>query len=207
MSDSEIHYNKLTENIQGVESNEKLEENYNNQTKSNEKFLFVFSPDHTAQEFCCGCSLKTGAFIISILQIISSLSSFTTALNLGSNFTLLTSGLVFLAYFSAGWLAYLSSINKDYKNCYTAYIIYAVIFLINLMDSLIISLLIFTGLYHPFYDLNCIRAFLLYMTSNIIVNTIQLYFVWIIYSFAISLKEKNEYVMLKTLCEREEKLI
>ena len=206
MADSEIHYNKLSENIEGVMSDKKFPENYN-ETKSNEKFLFVFSPDDTAKEFCCGYSLKSGAILICILQIISSLSSFITAVNIGSNFTLLISGLLFLSYFSAGLLAYLSSLNKDYKNCYTAYLIYSVIFLINLTDSLIISLLIFTGLYNPFYDLNCIRAFLLYVTSCIIVNTIQLYFVWIIYSFAISLKEKNEYVMVKTLRGQDEKLI
>jgi len=207
MADSQIHYNKLVENKEGVKSKENFQDNHN-ETKFNEKFLFLFSPKYTALVSCCGCSLESGAFLISILQIISSLSSFTAGLNTDSNFKILINGLLFLSYFTAGLLIYLSSINKDFKNCFSAYLIYVIIFLINVMDSLVISLLILVGLHNPFYDINSKRAFLLYVSMSIIFNTIQLYFVWIIYSYAISLKkENNDYILIKTICEKDENLI
>jgi hypothetical protein len=193
---SNIDYNKLQDG-----------NNYENTNK----FLFVFTPGFTAHESCCGCSVKTGAQIISIFYIISSLTNFFSSFNSYSDWSVFLSGMIFLIYFTAGVCIFLSSMNQNYRHCYNAYLIYGILFIINFLDSVVISLLIFTRLYNPIQGFSHLKSGFYYMITSVFVLSLQLYFVWIIYSYAIELKEKSKSVPINTLEEpfrkREEEQI
>lgn len=177
----------------------KLEDgnNYDN----NNKFLFFFNPGYFAKESCCGCTVKTGAQIISIFYVVSSLSNFFSSFESYSDMSIFISGVIFLIYFTAAVCIFLSSMSQNYSHSYTAYLIYAVIFLMNLLNSVIMSLLILLGLYSPMPGFSQIKIGFYYLITSLLVLTIQLYFVWIVYSFAIDLKEKAKTVPIFTLEE------
>lgn len=154
-----------------------------------EKFLFFVTPSFLAQDACCGSSLKTGTQIISLIFLVASLSNFFSALRYGSYWAIVISGIMLLLYFLACMMIFYSSMNYDYSSAYTAYLIYAVIFLLSLLDTIVMFFMMITRYYKPF-GYHYIRGSLGYLVASIIVLTVQLYMVWIVFSYAVHLKYK-----------------
>jgi hypothetical protein len=172
-----------------VEYNRIQDQNIRDSLSNEDKFLFLIKPDFTAKESICGCSLRTGSIIISILIMISNFSNFMESLQFESDSKVLINGLICLVYFSACVLIFISSMNNNYKHCFFAYIIYAISFIFNLLDTIIMTFLIFLGFYNPLRGLDFFRAGFVYLLSSLLILTIYLYFVWIIYSYYILLKD------------------
>lgn len=165
------------------------DENIRDSFSDEDKFLFLIKPDFTAKESICGCSLRTGSIIIAILIMISNFSNFMVSLQFESDSKVLINGLIFLVYFSACVLIIISSMNNNYKHCFYAYLIYAISFILNLLDTIIMTLLIFLGFFNPMRGLDFFRAGFLYLLSSMLILAIYLYFVWIIFSYYILLKD------------------
>jgi len=154
-----------------------------------ERFLFFITPNFLAQDACCGCSLKTGSQIISLIFLIASLSNFFSALRYGSLWTIILSGLMLFLYFTACLLVFYSSMNYEFTPAYTAYVIYGLIFLLSLIDTIVILILLITRVYKPFGD-HYLKGSLGYLVASIVILSIQLYMIWIVYSYAVHLKYK-----------------
>jgi hypothetical protein len=159
-----------------------------------DKFLFFVTPSFLAQDACCGCSLKTGTQIISLIFLVASLSNFFTALRYGSIWSILITGIMLLLYFTACLMIFYSSMNYNYTAAYTAYLIYAVIFMLSLVDTVVMFLMMIFREYKPFGP-HYVRGILGYLVASIVILSIQLYMVWIVYSYAVHLKYKAHQIV------------
>jgi hypothetical protein len=160
-----------------------------NWNPTHESFLFVFAPHDIAKEACCGCSLKTGVQIISLFYIVSNFSSFINTISSPHLLPFILSGIGFALYLIGGICLINSTMSYSYKNAYTGYFIYTILFLINLIDSIIVGLLLFSGYYGK--DVDYVQAGLIYCIAIIIVVAIHVYLLWIIFSFTVHLKHKR----------------
>lgn len=158
---------------------------------TNEAFLFFHHPKELARESACGCSLRTGVQIIAVIFLASTLTNLTAALRGGSLLSLVISGLTFSLYLVAGICLLSSTFSYNYQHANTATVIYSVIFLVNLVDNIIIAILIFLGVYAPFNTPDNISSGLVFSLAAAIVLGIHLYFVWIIFSYTVHLKNKR----------------
>ena len=156
-----------------------------------DKFLFYFQPNDLAIDCCCGCSLKTGVQIIAIIFIIGALSNFFAALKMTSVTDLVISSISFLLYFAAGVCILYSSMTFNFVYARTGYYIYAVIFIISLLDNVIVLLFIFSGNYRPLGKESAFRTGLIFLSAILITASINLYMVWIIFCYSIHLKHKR----------------
>lgn len=170
-------------------SNPTRQEELSNPDK--DKFLFITDADKLALDCCCGCSLRTGVQIISLLFITGSMSNFFTAIRMHSAIGLFTSGFLFITYFFAGVCTLYSTMIHDYSYAYKGYFVYSVIFLYNVLEALVVSLLILTANYKALEGLDRTMATLIYLIAAGIVLSIHLYMLWIIFSYSIHLKHKR----------------
>jgi hypothetical protein len=156
-----------------------------------DKFLFFMEPNKLAVDCCCGCSLKTGVQIIAILYITAALSNFFTTIKMATLTDIAFSGFSFLLYFIAGVSILYSTMTFDFIYAHTGYFIYAVIFIVMLVDNLIVLILIFAGIYKPLGSTDQFRTGLLFLSAILITMAIQLYMVWIVFCYSIHLKHKR----------------
>lgn len=154
-----------------------------------EKFLFLMTPNFLAQDACCGCSLRSGAQIVSLIFVLASLSNLFSALRYGTVWSLTISAVLFLLYFLSCIMIFYSSMNFNHSYAYSAYLIYAFLFLLSVIDAIVMFFLIITNHFKPI-DNKYIRGGLAYLVVSIVVLSVQLYMIWIVYSFAIHLKYK-----------------
>jgi hypothetical protein len=156
-----------------------------------DKFLFYFTPEDIAVDCCCGCSLKTGVQIIAIIFIFGALSNLFAALRMTSYIDLIVTTLSFFLYFAAGVCVLYSSMTFNFVYAYTGYFIYAIIFLISLLDNIIVLLLIFSDMYKPLGNEPPFKTGLIFLSAILITVSINLYMVWIIFSYSVHLKHKR----------------
>jgi hypothetical protein len=156
-----------------------------------DKFLFYFTPEDITVDCCCGCSLKTGVQIIAIIFIFGALSNLFAALRMTSYIDLIVTTLSFFLYFAAGVCVLYSSMTFNFVYAYTGYFIYAIIFLISLLDNIIVLLLIFSGMYKPLGNEPPFKTGLIFLSAILITVSINLYMVWIIFSYSVHLKHKR----------------
>lgn len=156
-----------------------------------DKFLFYFTPEDIAIDCCCGCSLKTGVQIIAIIFIFASLSSLFTALKMTSLIDVIVTTLSFFLFFAAGVCVLYSTMTFNFIYAYTGYFIYAIIFIISLLDNIIVLLLIFSGIFKPLGNESAFKTGLIFLSAILITVSINLYMVWIIFSYSVHLKHKR----------------
>ncbi len=163
----------------------------NSTNPDKDKFLFYFEPDTLAIDCCCGCSLKTGVLIIAILFVTASMSKFFSALHMFSLFDMMLSGLLFLLYFTAGVCILYSSMTFNFVYAHTGYFIYAIIFLFYVFDNLLLLILVISGIYKPMPTENLFVTGLVLLCAMLITISLQLYMVWIIFSYSVHIKHKR----------------
>lgn len=178
------------------EESASLIKNFNNNTEK-EKFLFFFTPDKVDFEFLCGCSLHTGAKVISILFIINSLFGiFFSGFN--KSVLLILSGLAFsIGYLVSGIFLYKSTITFEYSDAYFGYAVYAGIWIVELILTLSKLILIFFRIYNPFDEkTNFFIQFITYLASEFFSKIIALYFVWIVFCYSVNIKLNRKKLIL-----------
>ena len=151
-------------------------------------FLFFFRMNNLARRSGCGCSLKTGVEIISIIQLIYYFLDF-TGINLliGTTFRLFQ----YIYYFciilvTIGSFNLLLSCNSKSLNLgYYGYIFYSIEFYLSIM-------LYFVWIVNKFYEIYFISSMglsvsLMYLIIILlyfgIIITCKLYFLWIVFSY------------------------
>jgi hypothetical protein len=159
-----------------------------------EKFIFFMTPNFLAQDACCGCSLKSGAQIVSLIFLLASISNLFSALRHGTVWSITISGVLFLLYFLSCLMIFYSSMNFNHTYAYSAYLIYASVFLLSVIDAIFMFFLIITNHFKPI-DYHYIRGGLAYLVASVVILSIQLYMIWIVYSFAIHLKYKAIHIV------------
>jgi hypothetical protein len=167
----------------------------NSSNPDKDKFLFFFEPEVMAVDCCCGCSLKTGVQIIAILFVFASLSKFFSSLHMSSFLEIFLSGLLFLLYFTAGVCILYSSMTFNFIYAHTAYFIYAIIFFFYLVDDLLLVIMVFSGISTPMPSENIFVTGIVLLCAILITLSIQLYMIWIVFSYSIHTKHKRYHLV------------
>ena len=99
--------------------------------------------------------------------------------------------LSFILYLTAGFYIFYSTMNFNYTYSNKAYLIYAIIFLVSLIDNILFFFMILSGNFKPLGEQDRIRTALIFLAAVLISMAIQLYLLWIVFSYSIHLKHKR----------------
>ena len=170
---------------------------YNNpDVPSKDRFLFLFKLDWLANQFLCGCSLRIGVQIISIVFLAASMSKFFNVFPHDNLRKTVTAAIIFLIYFIAGYCFIYSSIYYNEQYAYSGLVIYTLIFYYIVLDNLLYIFFISFGILNPSGALKCLMDVVLLTIGLGILLLFHLYFIWVCYSYWIHLKHRN-YELIK----------
>lgn len=164
---------------------------------TNEKFLFAIPVESIALQSACGCSLKTGCQIIAVLFLLSAVTNLFGAFAFYSLISTIMSLFYFSVFFIAGYYLLYSTWTFIPKQAYVAYFIYAIIFIWNFIEFILIILMIILGFYYPYgvTNLSTFQIILLYSITVSIYLAIHLYLIWIIFSFYVHILNNREHLV------------
>lgn len=153
-----------------------------------EKFLLIFEPRQVVNQACCCCTLKNGIKCLSIFFLFSSGSCFIDSLKTGSILLSLTSIIYSILYVVSAFYLFVSVVNLKEIYAKVAYICYEIIILFQIALFLIYLVLIIFGAYKPFQNNeNVILVLIAFIISFAIIISLDIYFLWIIFSFRVLL--------------------
>lgn len=153
-----------------------------------EKFLLIFEPKQVENRACCCCTLKNGIKCLSIFFLFSSGSCFIDSLKTGSILLSLTSIIYSILYVVSAFYLFVSVVNLKEIYAKVAYICYEIIILFQITLFLIYLVLIIFGAYKPFQNNeNVILVLIAFIISFGIIISLDIYFLWIIFSFRVLL--------------------
>jgi len=158
---------------------------------SKERFLFLFKIDYLANQFLCGCSLRLGIQIISLVFLVASISKFFKVLHYDNLMKTILTGLLFLIYFIAGYCLIYSTIYNNPKYAYIGLAIYTVIFYIILFDNLLYIFINLFGILNPFDAIELFKDIIIFTFALAFFLLFHLYFLWVCYSYWLHLKNGN----------------
>lgn len=181
-----------------------------------EKFMFFFKLRTTAKEFCCGCRLKTGNLIISVIFIIFLLISFYSVFST-TNFSGISRIILTLMFIIINLnllvsciLILISTIRFDAKLAYYGYFINSASFYFEMLTFFTYMLLIVfrvveigNGQIEDYGVFSYIFVFLMFTVFFILLIFFRVYILWINYSFLIYLA-KGEYAFLEGSLEESD---
>ena len=154
---------------------------------SDDKFLFVFSPE--VEEDClCGLSQKMTVRIISIIALLSAITSFLSALGKSELLDMIID-IIFSAIFIAiAFFSFYSTINLKYEYANVGYLCYSILWIISFFCYCYKSLKILFAFLNIFGK-DFLTEGISYIFTQGIILAIYLYFIWILYCFTINLKK------------------
>ena len=153
-----------------------------------DKFLFVFTPTKTDDECIFKIPLNIGVRVISIVLLISSLLEFLDALGKNEIWDLIIDVFFSVFFLVIAFFSFMSTINNNYDYSNVSYIVYALIYIIKVIEYIAKSVLIILGLVNPFGDSFFELKGIWYIIGEGVYLFILLYFIWIIYCFRHHLK-------------------
>lgn len=163
----------------------------NSDIPSKNRFLFLFRLDWLANQFLCGCSLRLGVQIISIVFLAASMSKFFNVFPHDNLRKTVTAAIIFLVYFIAGYCFIYSSVYFNAEYAYIGLVIYTLIFYYIVLDNLLFIFFVSFGVLNPFGAVKSILNIIMLTAGLVILLLFHLYFLWICYSYWIHLKNKN----------------
>ena len=156
---------------------------------SDEKFLFLFSPE-VKDDCIFGLNLILVVRIISIIELLLSITSFISIFTENSFFEIIIDICSTILFLIIAFYLFYSTINLKYEYGYISYIIYSVFWIISFLYycyKSIITLFSFLNIFGSDF-----------LTDNIvnilyegIILAIYLYFIWAIYCYIINLKRRK----------------
>lgn len=168
----------------------------NNNNPDRDKFFFIFTPLTVDIECCCCFSLRTGMKILSFFFILLAAfilySTPSAQSNLMAIIYLIFTGLFLIISISL----YLSTNSFHYHHVYLAYVIFELIILLNAVEDICGVIMIYLGVivspiappvylnYFPFVIIS-------FILLCIITIWIEIYMLWLIYSYMIHLKHNR----------------
>ena len=172
-------------------SNQPEVSNSSNSNLSIENFLFVFTPVKPDTKCLCDISLKIGVRIISILVILGSYALFMEALYQNDWFDLIWDIIATITLLVIGVYTFISTINLKYDYAMVGNVTFSILFMIKLLKCLIEGALMLLSFINPFGEDFFHVKTVLYLLGEGIGLVIDLYFIWVVYCFMISLKNKE----------------
>lgn len=153
-----------------------------------EKFLLIFEPKQVENRVCCCCTLRNGIKCLSVFFLFSSGSCFIDSLKTGSKIWSLTSILYSVLYVVSAFYLFVSVVNLKEIYAKVAYVCYEIIILFQIALFFIFMILIILGAYKPFQNNeNVILVLVGFTISFAIIISLDIYFLWIIFSFRVLL--------------------
>lgn len=157
---------------------------------SKENFLFVFKPTKPDEECLCSLSLKNGVRIIGILVLVGSFGIFTGSFNHLDWFDTIWDLLLTIAFLIIGIYSILSTINMKIEYATIGCIAYSIVFYCNLIKCILEGALMLLSFINPFGEDFFRVKTVLYLLGEGIGLIVDIYLIWIVYCFMISLKKK-----------------
>jgi hypothetical protein len=165
----------------------------NRANPSNERFLFCITPTSLAMAAPCGCSLRTGAQLVALTFMISTIMPFIKAFQDGELWNLLYHGIICSLYLISGISTFYSSFTFTYEYAHTANFIYNFLFLMSVIDNILITFFIFRGDILPMgLEIPQATQALYYLAAACTVLLIHMYMIWIIFCFMVHVKNKRK---------------
>lgn len=153
-----------------------------------DKFLYLFTPAKIDNECYFGFPLKTGVKVLSLLVLIHSISYLVHVFSPGTLWLLIVYIVAFVVLLATTIYAFLSTMNEKYSYAKTAYIILGLIFAYQAIKYVCKSLLKIVEFITPwdsdFLNMNS----LVYILGYGVYLFINLYFIWVLYCFMLSIK-------------------
>ena len=115
-----------------------------NRTKaSNMRFLFCFMPQQTANQCCCGCTLRVGTQILCIMYLLSNIFSFGVSISwvsaFGSMYPMYVSQLIISICQVVGPLMILiSTCNNNFNLAYIGNFFYMIFTIVSFLNAIIL---------------------------------------------------------------------
>lgn len=158
-----------------------------------EKFLLFFEPKKVINQACCCCTLKNGVKCLSVFFLFASGSAFIDSIKATSYLLVLVSIIYSVLYIVSAFYLFISAVNLNEIYAKVAYTCYEFIILIETTLAILSMILILIGIYQPFDNkTGIILSFFAFLISFTVILSIDLYFLWVIFSFRIMIM-KGDY--------------
>jgi hypothetical protein len=165
----------------------------NKANPTGEKFLFCFTPSDIAMTASCGCSLKTGAQLVSIIYIATTISPFINSLQYNSLWNIMYYGIISALYLFAGVSTLYSTYTYQYEYAHTANVIYNVLLMINLLDVIVVAAFIFSGYILPLgLEVPAFNQGMYFLLASGTIVLIHMYMIWLVFCFMVHVKNRRK---------------
>ena len=161
------------------------------------KYLFFIGQGTTAKRCCCGCSLRLGTQIITILSVIFAIINTIQSFNYNSYSMVYPISLIIysIAMICSPILILISTFNNQFKFAHIGYIINSIAVYFYLIVILIVGIIMGAVLIpnSGHIDPAVITVFFVFFfIAYAIMATLLLYFNWILFSFTKELGLGNQ---------------
>ena len=167
------------------------------------KFLFIFDYNMKtiANNFGFGCSLRLGVQVIAILFLITAFFDLICTFIEEKAIYIIISIIGVIIYTTVGVLLYCSVLNNNVNFAYISYLIFALIFIFKIVEALIIFILLLFGKavkigifeldFYPYHRSYSLLAAFIYLFVEINLLVVQLYLIYILFSYLVHLQKGN----------------
>jgi len=168
---------------------------------TDKKFLFLFDYDvkSLAVNCCCGCPLRLGVQILAILFLLASFFDLIFALSQDNAIDIVISLLIVAVYGTLGIMLFLSVLYKNVNQAYIGYFIYTLMFYYRITETVIIFIMVAFGsrtlrigeVKFEYSGRFALLVALLYLFIAVNILLVQLYCIFIIFSYLVHLENGN----------------
>lgn len=175
---------------------QKTIETLNNLNTENEKFFFIFTPKTVDIECCCCFCLRTGMKLLSIMFLCNATSSFMSAVKSVVPLIIIISIVLSLLSLVIAFYLYIAAVNLNAHYANVAYVLYEIVILINLIEDVTAMILLCFGFIAPLGEQNVFLVLSIFIIVCGITVGVNLYFLWIIFSFKVHMGNNRIRVVL-----------
>ena len=160
-----------------------------------ERMLFLFHPDKIDTDSYCGCTMRTGIKISSAILLFIGISNFYTVIKEETYYEMISSIILSILYCLSSFYLFYSSINLEYKYAKVGCIVSGIIFYIDLLDFIYVTLMVIIGKYTPFDKETYAIMVTIFTLFGVLALLIELYIVWVSYCYMVHLKLKRTHIV------------
>ncbi|MCQ2817122.1 MAG: hypothetical protein MJ252_07645 [archaeon] len=160
-----------------------------------ENFLFFFKARKLSLDSYCGCSLRSGVQISSIILFFIALAHFYSLFKETNYYSIISTVILVILYLAASYYLFIAAYNVNEDFSKVGYNILCFIFLVDLSDYIIVIVLTFVG-YFDIYLTTRINFFIFgFICFGMGVMLAELYFMWLAFCFTIHVKLKRMHIV------------
>lgn len=175
---------------------QKTTETLNNLNTDNDHFFFIFTPKTVDIECCCYFCLRTAMKLLAVSFLFGATSSFMSAVKSVSPLIIIISVVMSLLSLVIAFYLFIAAVNLNAHYSNVAYVLFEIIILINLIEDLTAMVLLCLGIISPLGNQNVFLVLIIFVIVCLITVGVNLYFLWIVFSFKVHLKNNRLRVVL-----------